>query len=145
MKDEGLEKSHLFTTEQKPVRCENYVQDKVFAIDFDEKAVRVGRTLNLIAGDGQTNVLHLNALDYERWNERVEDESWGDIYNDGWKKLRKLRITKDQNRDFNFDVLMANPPFAGDIKETRILARYELSKKNNGKAQTRDFPQGMSE
>lgn len=128
MKDEGLDKSHLFTTEKKSARCETYVQEKVFAIDFDEKAVRVGRTLNLIAGDGQTNVLHLNTLDYERWDEKTNDEEWTDIYSQGWKKLRKMRVTKNQNRDFNFDILMANPPFAGDIKETRILARYELAK-----------------
>ena len=128
MKDEGLNKSHLFTTEKKPARCETYVQEKVFAIDFDEKAVRVGRTLNLIAGDGQTNVLHLNTLDYERWDEKTKDEEWTDIYGEGWKKLRKLRAAKDQNRDFGFDVLMANPPFAGDIKETRILAKYELAR-----------------
>lgn len=127
MKDEGLHKSHLFTTEKKPARCETYVQDKVFAIDFDEKAVRVGRTLNLIAGDGQTNVLHLNTLDYERWDEKTKDEDWTDVYGAGWKKLRKLRAEKDQNRDFGFDLLMANPPFAGDIKETRILAKYELA------------------
>jgi type I restriction enzyme M protein len=31
---------------------------------------------------------------------------------------------------------MANPPFAGDIKESRILAKYELGKKDNGKYQT---------
>jgi type I restriction enzyme M protein len=31
---------------------------------------------------------------------------------------------------------MANPPFAGDIKETRILAKYDLGKKNGGKYQT---------
>jgi type I restriction enzyme M protein len=41
---------------------------KVFGIDFDEKVVRVARTLNLIAGDGETNVLHLNSLDYDRWD-----------------------------------------------------------------------------
>lgn len=128
MKDEGLSKSHLFSTEKKPARCETYVQQKVFAIDFDEKAVRVGRTLNLIAGDGQTNVLHLNTLDYERWEEKTKDEEWTDIYGEGWRKLRKLRATKDQNRDFGFDILMANPPFAGDIKETRILAKYELAR-----------------
>lgn len=128
MKEEGLSKSHLFTTEKKPPRCEDYVRDKVFAIDFDEKAVRVGRTLNLIAGDGQTNVLHLNALDYERWDEKTSDQSWLDIYGQGWKNLRKLRLDKASNRDFGFDVLMANPPFAGDIKETRILAKYELAR-----------------
>ena len=128
MEEEGLAKSHLFTTEKKPARCEDYVRNKVFAIDFDEKAVRVGRTLNLIAGDGQTNVLHLNTLDYERWDEKTGDESWGDIYGEGWKRLRKLRADKSSNRDFGFDILMANPPFAGDIKETRILAKYDLAR-----------------
>jgi len=136
LKKKGLDKSHLFTLEDKPQECTDYVNDKVFAIDFDEKAVRVARTLNLIAGDGQTNVLHLNTLDYERWDEKLEDEDWIDTYNEGWKKLKKLRTDKNSNRDFQFDVLMANPPFAGDIKESRILAKYELGKKDNGKYQT---------
>lgn len=30
---------------------------------------------------------------------------------------------------------MANPPFAGDIKETRIISKYELGKKPTGKYQ----------
>jgi type I restriction enzyme M protein len=47
--------------------------------------VRVARTLNLIAGDGQTNVLHLNTLDWERWDETTKDETWTDTYNNGWK------------------------------------------------------------
>ncbi len=128
MKEEGLTRSNLFTTDKKPARCEDYVRDKVFAIDFDEKAVRVGRTLNLIAGDGQTNVLHLNTLDYERWGEKIQEEAWLDVYGNGWQKLRKLRTAKDNSRDFQFDVLMANPPFAGDIKETRILAKYDLAR-----------------
>jgi type I restriction enzyme M protein len=138
MKSEGLDKSHLFTLETKPSRCIDYVQEKVFAIDFDEKAVRVGRTLNLIAGDGQTNVLHLNTLDWERWDEKTkDDEDWLDVYNEGWKKLKRLRIDKNNNQDFSFDILMANPPFAGDIKESRILAKYELGKNSSGKYQTK--------
>ncbi len=130
MNEAGLAKSHLFTTEKKPARCEDYVRTKVFAIDFDEKAVRVGRTLNLIAGDGQTNVLHLNTLDYERWHEKTEedDDTWRDVYGEGWKRLKRLRRDKNGNRDFGFDLLMANPPFAGDIKETRILAKYDLAR-----------------
>ena len=127
LRDEGIDKSHLFTAEKKPARCEDYVRDKVFAIDFDEKTVRVGRTLNLIAGDGQTNVLHLNTLDYEHWSQRFTDEAWLDVYGSGWQKLRKLRAIKEHNRDFQFDVLMANPPFAGDVKETRILSKYDLA------------------
>ncbi|MCF8299395.1 MAG: N-6 DNA methylase [Saprospiraceae bacterium] len=136
LEDEGLAESHLFTLEQKPPRCIDYVNEKVFAIDFDEKSVRVARTLNLIAGDGQTNVMHLNTLDWERWDEKTNDENWIDVYNEGWKRLKKLRANKSSNKEFQFDIVMANPPFAGDIKESRILAKYELGKKPNGKYQT---------
>lgn len=136
LNEKGIEQSHLFTVEQKPVECTDYVKNNVFAIDFDERCVRVSRTLNLIAGDGQTNVLHLNTLDYDRWNETIEEERWQDTYYEGWRNLKKLRKTKE-NRDFNFDVLLANPPFAGDIKESRILAKYELSKNAKGKQQSK--------
>ena len=132
--DEGVPQSHLFTAEKKPARCEDYVREKVFAIDFDEKAVRVGRTLNLIAGDGQTNVLHLNTLDFERWHERTdEDKNWIDTYYEGWRRLKKMRANDNSNQKFKFDILMANPPFAGDIKESTILSKYYLGKKENGK------------
>ncbi|MBQ7941076.1 MAG: type I restriction enzyme HsdR N-terminal domain-containing protein [Muribaculaceae bacterium] len=128
LESKGLKRSHLFTLEEKPAECSDYVQNNVFAMDFDEKAVRVARTLNLIAGDGQTNVMHLNTLDYERWDEFVKDENWNDTYSDGWRKLKKLRAAKNSNRDFTFDIVMANPPFAGDVKESRILAKYDLSR-----------------
>lgn len=141
LKDEGLDKSHLFTLEDKPERCKDYVRDKVFAIDFDEKVVRVGRTLNLIAGDGQTNVLHLNTLDWTRWDERTGnnktpgDSDWLETYFEGWKKIKKFRAETNGNRDFEFDILMANPPFAGEIKEGTMLAPYALALKPNGKTQ----------
>ena len=137
LEDEGLTASHLFTMENKPHRCYEYVQKRVFAIDFDEKSVRVARTLNLIAGDGQTNVLHLNTLDFDLWDETTKEEDWNDTYNEGFKRLKKLRADKDSYKEFTFDVLMANPPFAGDIKEGRIIARYDLAKKPNGKWQNK--------
>ena len=136
--DEGLEASHLFSLEEKPPRCNEYVEDKVFAIDFDEKAVRVARTLNLIAGDGQTNVLHLNTLDYELWDEVTNQDEWQSVYFPGFNRLKKLRPKGSKDyREFQFDVLMANPPFAGEIKETRMIARYDLAKKPDGKWQTK--------
>ena len=136
--DEGLEASHLFSLEDKPPRCAEYVEEKVFAIDFDEKAVRVARTLNLIAGDGQTNVLHLNTLDYELWDEITNQDEWNDVYNAGFKRLKRRRPKGSKDyREFQFDVLMANPPFAGDIKEPRMISRYDLAKKPDGKWQTK--------
>lgn len=136
LKDLGLNQSELFTLEKKPPRCEEYVQNKAFAIDFDEKTVRVARTLNIIAGDGQTNVLNLNTLDYDRWKEWTEEnEDWKDTYYEGWKKFKNHAIEKGHYRDFDFDVLLANPPFAGDIKETRLIYKYDIVRKDNGKFQ----------
>lgn len=137
LKSKNLPQSHLFSLERKPIECENYVRRNIFAIDFDEDLVRIARTLNLIAGDGKTNVLHFNnTLDYERWNE-IMDEDWREKYNEGWQKLRKLCTVKNDNSHFNFDILMANPPFSGDIKESRIIAKYELGKNSKGKYQSK--------
>ncbi len=104
---------------------------RVFGIDFDEKVVRVARTLNLIAGDGETNVMHLNSLDYDRWSETVTNPEWLDTYGSGFKRLKALIKDKESYKEFLFDILMANPPFAGDIKESRIIHKYELG--YNGK------------
>ena len=135
---------HLFTTEEIPESDKQEVL-KVFGIDFDEKAVRVSRTLNLIAGDGETNVLHLNTLDFKQWVDKTGDDEnnikanqkWTKTYGKGFERLEKLRTEKGENKQFNFDILMANPPFAGDIKESRILHQYDLGFKNNGKAQSK--------
>lgn len=129
--DMGLEESHLFTMDAKPLRYQDYVRDKVFAIDFDEKSVRVSRCLNLIAGDGETNVLHLNTLDWTKWDETVKQDDWSDTYSGGWQRLRRLRASRKQTdyRQFKFDILMANPPFAGDIKQSDMLSPYELAHK----------------
>ena len=129
----GLPQSHLFTAEKKPPECEDYVRDKVFAIDFDEKTVRVARTLNLIAGDGKTNVLHLNTLDYAQWGAVVGVREWQKLYMEGWLRFTDYCENEDSYKNFMFDIVMANPPFAGDIKEKNIIMKYELSKNSQDK------------
>jgi type I restriction enzyme M protein len=127
---------HLFENKEiSPEEKEDVL--KVFGIDFDEKVVRVARTLNLIAGDGETNVLHLNTLDYERWNETLQNRSWLSIYGKGYDRLEKLKANKSENKEFQFDILMANPPFAGDIKESRIIHKYELGYNNKNKPKSK--------
>ncbi|MCH5158894.1 MAG: N-6 DNA methylase [Clostridiales bacterium] len=134
---EGRPKGELFSLDQKPAAYTDYVKENIFGIDFDEKAVRVARTLNLIAGDGHTNMLHLNTLDYDRWDETAKQKDWLRTYSEGFWRLEDLRRDKKSYREFNFDIVMANPPFAGDIKETRILGRYELGKNDKGKTQSK--------
>ena len=127
---------HLFTNKDISDDDKTHIL-KIFGIDFDEKSVRVSRTLNLIAGDGETNVLHLNTLDYERWSDKTDNPKWINTYGKGFERLKALRRDKGSNKFFNFDLLMANPPFAGDIKEGRLLHQYEFGfKADRKKAQT---------
>lgn len=117
-------------TAQGPTREQaEYANEMVYGIDFDARSVKIAKAINLIAGDGKTNVYRLNTLDPRNWSE------------EGRVGLRNhlRRFPHDRAKDewnqqnfryFDFDVLMTNPPFAGDIKETRILHQYELAKKD---------------
>ncbi|MDR3265988.1 MAG: N-6 DNA methylase [Tannerella sp.] len=125
---------NLFTTKSRTQKELDYVKNNVFAIEMDAKSVRVGRTLNLIAGDGHTNVLCLNSLDYHRWNNQTTMPQWLATYNEGFRRLENLQTNANSYAEFNFDILMANPPFAGENLPDNVIACYpNLGKKDDGK------------
>jgi len=105
-----------------------YASTYVYGIDFDARSVKIAKALNLIAGDGRTNVYRANTLDPRNWSDDVKVALR--------PRLRRFphdKATDDSNqkhfRCFNFDVLMTNPPFAGDIKDSRIIHQYDLGKR----------------
>ena len=104
----------------------DYAAEYVYGLDFDARSIKVARALNLIAGDGRTNVYRVNTLAPHTW----DDEARVALK----KRLRDLgsRSANADNaerlRDFAFDVVMTNPPFAGDVSDSRILHLYELAK-----------------
>lgn len=126
LQNQGKANFHNFSNQKLTQEQKDYVA-KVFGIDFDEKSVRVARTLNMIAGDGRTNVLHLNTLDYTRWEEKIKDSDWGRTYLDGFYRLLDLAKDRKRPEEFNFDIVMANPPFAGDIKDGRLISDYDVA------------------
>lgn len=135
---------NLFTTRSRTQAELAYVQNNVFGIDFSEKSVRVGRMLNIIAGDGHTNVIELNSLDYPSWSKSyTSDRKWTAKYNEGFRKLEQLSAHPDGVSDtdkygeFSFDILMANPPFAGDLDNKEQLEIYDLGHNAKGKLQNK--------
>ncbi len=125
--------NNLFLSPERTHEEMEYVQNNVFGIDFSEKSVRVGRMLNIIAGDGHTNVIELNSLDYKNWdNDYVRNTEWYAKYGEGFQKLAELSSVKeksDKYKSFDFDVLMANPPFAGDLDNKEQIEQYDLGHK----------------
>lgn len=135
---------NLFTTRSRTPEELAYVQNNVFGIDFSEKSVRVGRMLNIIAGDGHTNVIELNSLDYPNWRKAyLSVDKWQSKYHEGFDKLSRLSAAPTATSDverfgaFNFDILMANPPFAGDLDNIEQLKIYDLGYNAKGKLQNK--------
>lgn len=133
---------NLFTTRSRTPEELQYVQNNVFGIDFSEKSVRVGRMLNIIAGDGHTNVIELNTLDYPNWKKAYTNvDKWQDKYHEGFSKLSNLSAQPnavkgaEKYKKFLFDILMANPPFAGELNNKEQFELYDLGYNAKGKLQ----------
>ena len=63
--------------------------------------------------------------------EKHDDIEWSNVYNEGY--IRLLKRSKDQKnpKEFDFDIVLANPPFAGDVKDSRLLSKFDVSTSNN--------------
>ncbi|MFA4835866.1 MAG: type I restriction enzyme HsdR N-terminal domain-containing protein [Dehalococcoidia bacterium] len=119
---------NVFTAEGPEKWQSDYASEKVFGIDFDSRSVKIAKALNLIAGDGRTNVYRANTLDPHHWPDDIKVALKPFL-----RRFPDSRADDQENqksfRHFSFDLLMTNPPFAGDIKDSRILHQYELAKK----------------
>lgn len=107
-----------------------YARERVYGLDFDSRSVKIAKALNLIAGDGKTNVFRANSLDSRDWGDDVRAALTPRLRVVG--KAAEDRRNREQFRYFNFDLVLTNPPFAGDLKDGRLLHQYDLARKPDG-------------
>jgi type I restriction enzyme M protein len=113
-----------------------YAATHVFGIDFDDRPVKISRALMLIAGDGKSHILKLNSLNPQEWQgeeaekEHARSELRPRLY--PFTDSAKRADNERNFRYFSFDVLLTNPPFAGEIKERTLLNEYDLAKNDRG-------------
>jgi len=120
-------------------RKHRYAAKYLWGIDFEETAAKTSRALMLIAGDGHTNIFgpNVDSLDPRTW---FENES-GQRLMQGLRQTRLTSINIPNNENFHeeekaweyfdslkFDLILANPPFAGERKDRQELVHYELAK-----------------
>lgn len=113
----------------------NYAGKYLFGIDFDDNMRRISQALMLIAGDGKHHIFKRDSLDARDW-QGAESE-------DARVALKPLLARLDNSADakenqltyrkLNFDLLLSNPPFAGENPESDLLRQYELAKQEKGK------------
>ncbi|NHZ96804.1 N-6 DNA methylase [Massilia sp. CCM 8734] len=125
--------------EARELRKHRYAGKYLWGIDFEQRAAKTSRALMLIAGDSHTNIYgpDVSSLDPRTWYETGSGQA---LMND----LRKAKLTAkkipenealtDEDKaweyfhELKFDVILANPPFAGEMKDRKMLVHYALAK-----------------
>jgi len=113
----------------------NYAGKYLFGIDFDDNMRRISQALMLIAGDGKHHIFKRDSLDARDWR-GVESEDARVALKPLLAKLNNSADEKENQltyRKLAFDLLLTNPPFAGENPESDLLRQYELAKKDKGK------------
>ncbi|MBI2610082.1 N-6 DNA methylase [Candidatus Giovannonibacteria bacterium] len=124
--------NHLNGTDE---AMQEYAKEYIWGIDFAEEISKVSRALMLIAGDGRSHMFKLNSLDPREW--QGEDSQMLDARSKLQTRLLDLKSGTDNSENrktfhyMNFDVLLTNPPFAGEIKDSGLMRQYNLAKKKN--------------
>lgn len=126
------------TPEKQELRKSRYAAKYLWGIDFESRAAKTSRALMLIAGDGHTNIFgpDVSSIDPKTW------------YNTKSGKLLMAELSKttllknripetetftdedkawDYFSEMNFDLVLANPPFAGELKDKKMLQHYTLA------------------
>ncbi|MBU1716544.1 MAG: N-6 DNA methylase [Proteobacteria bacterium] len=120
-------------------RKHDYAAKYLWGVDFEARAAKTSRALMLIAGDGHTNIFgpDVSSLDPRTWFENASGQAL-------MQGLRQAKLTarkvpeqeslKDEDKaweyfdELKFDVILANPPFAGEMKDRKMLVHYDLAK-----------------
>lgn len=126
------------TADEQEKRKTRYAERYLWGIDFETRAAKTSRALMLIAGDGHTNIFgpDVSSIDPKTW---YNTPSGRDLMT----QLRKTQLLKNRIPDselltdedkawdyfseMNFDLVLANPPFAGELKDKKMLQHYQLA------------------
>lgn len=110
-----------------------YAKEHVWGIDFADEVSKVSRALMLIAGDGRSHMFKLNSLDPREW--KGEEQDMLHARSELQKRLLAMDTAQDTTenratfRYMDFDLILTNPPFAGEIKDQGMLRQYFFGKK----------------
>lgn len=136
------------TPDEMELRKSRYASRYLWGIDFEEQAAKTSRALMLIAGDGHANIFgpDVDTLEPRTWYRTPSGKQL-------MERLKQFNLTKktipndellnddekawEYFEELKFDVILSNPPFAGEVKVKQQLAQYELAKPALKRAQNK--------
>ena len=101
-----------------------FCSERLWGFDIDTRAIKVAKALMVLEGDGSTNLIRLNSLLKPSMVELFDnsDDSTLTIEDICRSKMRRHK---------GFDVILTNPPFAGEVKEKQFLEHYKVANRKS--------------
>ena len=111
--------------ESKPeLDVSNYCLENLWGFDFDRRAVQVSKALMLVAGKGNASIYQLDSQQRDKIGTLLLDEQ---SETGGIPRMTIEDAMRSRKPGFSgFDVILTNPPFAGDIRDQSLLDKYQL-------------------
>lgn len=110
----------------------DYASKYLFGIDFDDNMRRISQALMLIAGDGKHHIFKRNSLDSRDWTGYESEEARTALKPllHNFENSAENKENQTTYRHLDFDILLTNPPFAGENPDQGLLRQYSLAKKD---------------
>lgn len=126
------------TPKKQELRKSRYAAKHLWGIDFESRAAKTSRALMLIAGDGHTNIFgpDVSSIDPKTWyNTKSGKLLMAELSKTSLlkNKIPETETFTDEDKawdyfsEMNFDLVLANPPFAGELKDKKMLQHYQLA------------------
>ena len=128
------------TDDKRVTRKYKYASKYLWGIDISEKSAKTSRALMLIAGDGHSKIFgpRISSLDPSDWLETRTGQLLIEAL-----RTERLLVTMPDNQELiddekgawkyldelKFDIVLTNPPFAGEVPGKKLLKRYELARR----------------
>ena len=124
----------VVTSKGLPIAAKNFIQNNIYGIDFAKEAIKMAKAIHLIIGDGKSHIFgggsYGDSLNPLLWNDEIKAAF----------RSRLLRFPENPEKDkdnqnrflyFDFDLLMTNPLFSGNVRRRDVLRLYQLAVKNS--------------
>lgn len=105
---------------------------KCLGIDFSPKSAKVATLLAAAAGDSSITISKANSLDGRAYREKAPTEWSSFLLQESCSGTKRASSWGAWNK-LGCDLLVTNPPFAGDIDEFELLEAYEAQQNQTGK------------
>lgn len=109
-------------------KIKEYCEHHLWGFDFEQRAAKVAKALMLVAGDGNANIIKLNSLIKPSGQKNLFSRAGLPLTpSQGSSPLTIEDVMRLRVPGFEgFDIVMTNPPFAGEVREHDVLTGYEL-------------------